>query len=182
MNDFSIRKASIEDLDEIYHIEQHSFSEGIKETKATFKERIENFANGFILLIIKHKKVGYFATELWQKSLFHNDFTINDFTLGHSAKKTHINEGNTLYLSSMAILPQFRGSGLGKPFFTASMDYISKENPSIKQQVLLVNEEWLPARKIYEHAGFSKLCSFVNFFETAHKKSEGIVMIKKLYE
>ncbi|MGL4982008.1 MAG: GNAT family N-acetyltransferase [Treponemataceae bacterium] len=180
MQDFSIRKATIEDLKDIYRVEIQSFEDGICEEKSIFAQRIEVFADGFLLLLKDKKIIGYFASELWQSPLTKNNFEIKNFMLGHSPRETHVKNGNSLYLSSMGILPEFRGSGLGVQFFTECMNFVTQENPSIQQQILLVNENWHPARAIYAKAGFTQVCVFENFFEAAGKKSAGIVMKKRL--
>ncbi len=128
----------------------------------------------------KHKKIaGYFCTELWEKI----PKTQEDFTLGHDIKKVHSENGKILYISSFALLKEFRGNGNGKKLFSQSLDFL-KSKLNFEKILLLVNENWLGAKKIYLSYGFKELFACKNIFLNDEKNaktglftSDGIVML-----
>ncbi len=172
------------DIDAIMAIERNAFIPDIQENQKTFEERIKVFNQGFTLLadtsdkaILERGKAfvcGYFSSEIWDGLPATDDI----FKLGHSAKKAHKKDGSVLYISSFALLSQYRGKGLARKFFHDSVTGICEANKNIKTILLLVNEEWLSARHIYETEGFSELRRLPSFFSSLHKKaSDGILMI-----
>ena len=109
-----IRKATKSDINAIMNIEKEAFAEGIKENKDVFLDRIESFSDGFFILEDKNKAIGYFSSELWNSVPQKGD---SCFSLNHSALKNHKKEGTVLYISSIAILNEYKGTGLGYRFF-----------------------------------------------------------------
>lgn len=171
------------DIDSIMKIERASFIPGIQEKQSVFEERIRVFSNGFLLLTDNSEKAvkeyghgviaGYFCSEIWDYIPGEDSF----FTLGHSAGKVHNDNGKVLYASSFALLPQYRGNGNGRALFENSLKILSTSFPQLETVLLLVNEEWTGAQKIYQSLGFKELRRIPEFFASLTKKSsDGILM------
>lgn len=179
----NIVPAKIFDIPEILKIERASFIPAIQETPATFQERLEIFPQGFLLLqdtastaIEKNGHsvaAGYFTSEIWNFIPKTDDF----FALNHSSKKLHNPNGTVLYVSSFALFPEYRGKGLAQSFFKESLNSICRAFPDILTVLLLVNEEWKGACRIYEKNGFTQLRKIEKFFPSLHNVfSDGILM------
>ena len=110
-----LRKVTKLDINAIMNIEKEAFAEEIQESKDVFLERIETFPEGFFILEEKNKKIGYFSSELWNSVPQKGD---SCFSLNHSALKNHKKEGTVLYISSIAILNDYKGNGFGYRFFS----------------------------------------------------------------
>ncbi|MCR4626340.1 MAG: GNAT family N-acetyltransferase [Treponema sp.] len=100
------------------------------------------------------------------------------FKLGHSIEKTHNDTGKILYISSFAILSNFRGKKLGSKLFSQSLQFIlqKKENQNIDTLLLLVNENWKSALQIYKNYGFKEIKTISRIFPD----SDGIIMKKEI--
>lgn len=202
--EFYLRNANLKDLDEIVNVEVQSFSQNIQEEKSVFKQRILTFNDGFLVFEAdksdlsksnaekfnaenfaetnQKKIIGYFCTELWEKI----PKTSQDFTLGHDIQKVHSENGKILYISSFALLPDFRGNGNGKKLFTQSLNFF-KSKLNFEKILLLVNENWIAAKKIYLSCGFKEIFACKNIFLNDEKNvktglftSDGIVMLLDL--
>lgn len=203
-SEFYLRNAQLKDLDEIMKVENQSFAKNIQEKKSVFKQRIETFSDGFLLFetdksdlskstveksnaenfaeIERKKIVGYFCTELWEKIPKNSE----DFALNHDIKKVHSKNGKILYISSFALLKEFRGNGNGKKLFTQSLDFL-RAKFDFEKILLLVNENWIAAKKIYLSYGFKEIFTCKNIFLNDEKNaktglftSDGIVMLLDL--
>lgn len=190
------------DITQIMNIERQSFIPQIQEKKRVFEKRLKIFPEGFLVLadcsdevILKNKTAlvtGYLCAELWDSL---PDFGIldfqsekerksalkkigNRFELGHNPLYTHKTNGSLLYVSSFALLKEYRSKGFGEKFFVNSVAALCSAMPHIKKVVLLVNSEWENALKIYGKHQFEKIYSFAEFFPTIQKKvnSDGIIM------
>ena len=100
------------------------------------------------------------------------------FELGHKPLLTHKTDGAYLYVSSFALLKDYRGKGLGEKFFKNSLAALCSAMTNIKKVVILVDSEWQKALKIYEKLGFEKIFELKEFFPTIQKKvnADGIIM------
>ncbi len=164
-----IKNAEKSDISDIMRIERASFIPEIQEDERVFAERIEIFPEGFLLLYDdeNHSAAGYFCSELWKTVPDHSDFAV-----GHSIKKLHAGGGKILYISSFAILPEFRGRGIASDFFKRSL-FRMREKFMVESEVLLVNENWLGARHIYWKSGFMETGRVRNAFPNG---AAGLVM------
>src|SRR5574344_2313221 len=117
---FTLRYATPSDIYQIMEIEKDSFISQTQESKDVFLKRIKTFSNGFILLIDTriNKIIGYFCSELWNSIPTEK----NSFSIGHDISSLHFNKGKILYISSFAILKDYRGNGFGRKFFSDSID------------------------------------------------------------
>lgn len=188
------------DIDSIMKIERQAFIPQIQEKKKTFEKRLEIFPNGFLILsdasetAVKQNgnavTCGYLCSEIWSSLPSPTDsdeiFT-RKFKLGHNIKDTHDSNGRYLYISSFAILRDYQGKGLGKRFFGNALAALCGSFKNVEKVVLIVNEEWKGAIKIYKSLGFEEVRTLKDFFPTLGKtgmmslfekkrKSAGIVM------
>ncbi len=182
----TLRNANISDISSIMRLECSSFIEAIREEEKTFLERIKTFPAGFVLLEEGEKVVGYFSSELWREIPDVRSEGGNELKLNHSAAKSHCDDGKILYISSFALSPSLRGQGLGKKFFREALSFViegvkSKKGNKIEELSLIVNEDWLSARKIYEGEGFGTVARIEGFFEKDDGSfSDAIFMTKSV--
>jgi ribosomal-protein-alanine N-acetyltransferase len=174
------RIAEKNDIEAIMEIEQSSFSRIICEDKDVFLQRIETFKIGFIVMEYYNRVIGYICSEVWAYS---EKIDKDKFTIGHLINDSHNPNGNEIYISSMGILPEVRGYGLGKAMFEFFIKYIIElmENP--KSILLIVSENWTNARNIYINHGFIEICILNEFFDyrlVSPFKENAIVMRKRL--
>lgn len=180
LNKIRFRNACINDIQSIINIEYSSFSETICETEDVFIERIKLFSDGFRIMEYDNQVIGYICSEIWE---YKDRVTLESFILGHSINEQHDPKGEEAYISSMGLLPSYRGQGLGKLMFEDFTSYIKAMFPNIKSIILIVSEKWTSARKIYENNGYKEIKIIKNFFSYQEKKvyyEDGIVMRKKL--
>ena len=178
------------DIPSIMNIERQSFIPQIQEKKRVFEKRIKVFPGGFLLLAdtseqaVKEsgfaKICGYFSSELWEifPSAQYKKLIERRFSLGHNPAHTHTDNAPFLYISSFALLKEYRSKGIGEKFFVASVSALCGALKNIRKIILLVNSEWKAAIKIYEKSGFKIDYEIKEFFPTLQKKefSDGIVM------
>jgi len=153
----TLHKATNQDLDQIMNLEALGFSRpGWKgEAPDTFKERLLAFPGGFWVVSGYDGKLhGYLCSEIWR---FTTAWSIDQFTLNHSASKTHVPEGDELYISSMTVDPEVRGKGIGNALFDGAIKNIFEENQRLKSSILIVSDSWEHARRIYKTHGFLEI-------------------------
>jgi ribosomal-protein-alanine N-acetyltransferase len=178
VSEFRLRQATLEDLGDIMRLEESGFHPGSRESREVFLERIEVFPSGALIALRGDRVIGCSFSEIWQ----HRDACeVRDFSLGHSIQQHHDPAGNELYVSSMTVDPACRGTGIGERFFTNGIDYVTERFPTITSVLLLVNEEWRSALKIYRKAGFEEVAVLPDFFAAEGRAaSRGLVMRKVL--
>lgn len=176
---YKIIKADTFHIDEIMELEQLGFDSTIQEERSVFEERIRCFQNGFLVLIDTHNServIGYICSELWAKD---SPLNKNTFLLGHAISEYHKEDGETLYISSFAIHPQYRKHGLGKQLFETLHQHIISIYPSVRSTLLVVNEMWTKAKKMYEQQGYTTLFYLDDFFPAENGiRQKGVVMRK----
>lgn len=191
-----IRNATLQDLEEIMATEKASFIDAIQEQESVFKERLTTFPEGFLVFTSPDGEVaGYLCTEIWngadfedlagsrnpemdlQKNPEKKELLQKKFVVGHNIKDCHTPEGDLLYISSFALKPAFRGQGNGSFCFSISMEYLEAKL-NVNKKILVVNEKWKGAQKIYSDCGFKRLFTIPSFFPAGKGKpgKEGIVM------
>jgi [ribosomal protein S18]-alanine N-acetyltransferase len=174
-----IRRVTEQDLPVIMEIERTSFIPAIQEREAVFEERIRICGNCFTIFEDEavQKTAGYFSAERW--SAVPDDDSI--FSLNHSAESIYSPDGPVIYLSSFALLPQYRGRGTGSTFFSGSIKWFTEHNQGLSKAILLVNERWKGAVHIYTQFGFLETHRIRGFFPDGEGAySDGIVMEKYL--
>lgn len=181
-SEISYRNAIPEDISSVMEIEYSAFPNLICEEKSIFSERIEIFPEGFRIMEVNKKAIGYICSERWTTP---SVITDKLFSLGHSIKKQHNPKGKYLYISSMGILKKYHGKGFGKALFEEFIRYISCEIRHIDSIILIVSENWLNARRIYSGNNFKEICVFERFFAYICDNpyyENGIVMRKELLQ
>lgn len=158
-------------IDEIMQIEEKCFIPAIQEEKEVFLSRMED--NPFYVFVdeASGKVAGYISAEYMEKV----PETASEIALNHkpAGKTTGI-----IYISSFALLPEYRGTGLGKELWIQSCNLFSAF-PGVETLVLLVNEDWKGAAHIYKSSGFKVVREFEGFFpDPMGTFSKGILMIK----
>jgi ribosomal-protein-alanine N-acetyltransferase len=155
-----LRRASPDDLDDVMTLERAGFAAGIVETAEVFARRIEAFPRGFLLA--GRPAWGYLCAEVW------DGFDLADphrFDLGHDIGSWLVPEGDTLYIASMTVHPSTRETGRGRALFEAGLERLCGEFPRVRQAVLIVNEHWSAARRIYDGVGFTEVGRLPGFFQ-----------------
>lgn len=175
----SVREATEKDIESIMKIEHDSFPIGIRETKETFVERLSVFGEGFLVITDEgNEPIGYITSEIWKYNAAIDEAA---FTLGHSIKGQHDPRGEEIYISSLGVLKERRGSGYGSLLFEALHRKVKREYPGITGAVLVVSENWTGARRIYKKYGFADVHIIKDFLTPRYEKwSNGIVMRKSL--
>jgi ribosomal-protein-alanine N-acetyltransferase len=178
MNNVVIRNATAKDIDFIMTIEKMCFDEDTVESEAIYLERINLFSDGFLILEVNSTFVGFISSELW----IHNDtITKEMFLVGHSIADRHKNKGNELYISSLAISPNFQGNGYGELLFNSLLSKVCASYPSIQHLILLVGSTWTNALKIYTKYDMKKIETYNDFFG-GYKVNpyNGLILYKQL--
>ncbi|MCQ2586120.1 MAG: GNAT family N-acetyltransferase [Treponema sp.] len=160
-------------IEEIMHVEKNCFIQAIQEEKEVFLSRMEK--TPFFVFVDEEsgKVAGYISAEYMEKV----PEQASEIALNHkpSGKATDI-----IYISSFALLPEYRGTGLGKEMWSRSCS-LFENLPGVKTLVLLVNEEWKGAFHIYENSGFKQIQVFQEFFpRNDGGRSSGILMVKQI--
>lgn len=174
---YKLRIVTENDINDIMEIETSSFDVEICEPQSLFLERINVFPNGFYVIEYNDKVIGYISTELWN---YEEDIDTNLFTLGHSIREVHNTDGDELYISSMGILPAYRGMGLGKILFNDAISNILEKKKGIKSQILIVSENWIQARKIYKKNDFIEVKYIKDFLVYQNNLKEDFIVMRKL--
>jgi ribosomal-protein-alanine N-acetyltransferase len=162
--DGTVRTAGPEDLSAVMTLERFGFAPGIVEDEAVFERRIAAFPEGFLLA--GDPPWGYLCAEVWANFVPDGLGTASAprFDLGHDIGAWHRPDGETLYIASMTVAPEYRGSGRGDLLFRAGLTALVRRFSRVTQGVLIVNEHWLGARRIYSQAGFGEVGRLVDFF------------------
>jgi ribosomal-protein-alanine N-acetyltransferase len=159
-----LREAKRDDLPVIMELEHEGFKDGVREERKTFEERLTCFPEGFFVLTVPGElaPIGYICAEIWRSMPEKGDF--GPFTLDHSLAQSHDKGGDTIYISSQTVHPEFRGAALGEFMFRRCIEEIYGSHPRLKNCLLLVNEDWHGARKIYVRCGFKTREIVSDFF------------------
>lgn len=176
MQDLILRQATVDDIEFIKVTEEQGFEEGTREDHMVYLQRIKIFPQGSFILEHSSAPVGCIFSEIWNPL---ESFLSSHFTLGHDISQRHCVNGSLLYISSMTILPQYRHNGFGGRLFSGFVNHISHKFPKIDSIVLLVNETWEHARKIYIGQGFKEVFVLKEFFKVGSGiNQDGIIMLK----
>lgn len=171
---YTIRNGTLQDLDSIVAIEIACFEPHVAETDQTHKARLTIFAQGFLVLEIRNKVVGYISSEIWD-TLKGRPISDHSFALNHNIKEMHIPSGSILYISSMAVLPQYRNMMFGFKLFQRLLsDTMSRH--ALTSCTLIVGSSWLAARKLYQDFGFTDVRTIKGFFQP----DDGVIIYKDL--
>jgi len=172
------REAKSSDIDNIMYLEEKCFNIYTQESKDVYENRIKYFPEGFIVLEDNNTFCGAVSSEIWN---YRENVFLKDFTLGHSIKEQLDLNGNELYISSIGILPQYRSNGYGKKLFNELVSHIKMLFPKVTKGILLLNETWIHAMKIYQDFGFQYVCEFPDFFTADDKSNQKAIVMRKAF-
>ena len=174
------REANLSDIDNIMRLEGKCFNQYTQESQEVYENRIKYFPEGFIVMeiVMKKEKIFYGAvsSEIWN---YRETVLLKDFSLGHSIKEQLDLNGNELYISSIGIFPQYRSSGYGKKLFNELIVHVKTLFPKVTKGILLLNETWINAMKIYQDFGFKYVCEFPGFFTADDKSKQKAIVMRK---
>lgn len=170
-----IRPARAADLDAIVTLEARGFADGVVESRAVFAARLAAFAAGFLVLEIDGRIAGYLCSEIWDEGAGTHPA---DFALGHDAQAAHRPDGRLLYVSSTVIDPDCRGGGYGRLLFRSALARAWTNFPALRAALLLVNEGWIAARRIYAGEGFAEIARFPGFFAPARGPAQAAIVMR----
>ncbi|HEY6773778.1 MAG TPA: GNAT family N-acetyltransferase [Oxalicibacterium sp.] len=179
MTALAIRTARPDDLDAIMQLEANGFPPAIRESRDVMQQRLQHFAEGFLILEHADGAIGYLCSELWGQDETADSAHCNaaHFALGHDIRQTHRCDGTYLYISSMTIAPAHRGDGLGRRFFQQSVALLRARLPQLRGSILLLSAEWLAAHRIYRDGGYTEIARLPGFFaDIAAQNADAIVM------
>ncbi|GHT71459.1 hypothetical protein FACS1894110_24570 [Spirochaetia bacterium] len=170
----TLREAVPKDIDHIMDLERLCFNEYTRESAETYRERIGCFPQGFMILKADGEFAGAASSEIRPCRV---EISANDFALGHSIKGALALDGEELYISSIAVLPQFRHRGYGDFLLRGLIGHVKKNFPQVTKGILLINEDWKGARQIYLRNGFSDRKILKGFFtESGGAQRDGVIM------
>ena len=180
--EFSLRRARAEDLDTVMNLELAGFVPGIVEDREVFARRILAFPDGFLLAESPEGlPVGYFNAEIWSRWAPLDGAAGGRFDLGHDVGTFLDRDGEALYIASMTVAPASRRSGTGRRLFQRGLERLSGEFPKLRTAVLIVNEHWTGARRIYETEGFQEAGWLPRFFRpTEGPEGDAVLMTRAL--
>ena len=176
----TLHRASAQDLDGVMALEAQGFVASVRESRTTFERRIDVFPDGFLVARdpARGELAGYVASELWR---WEPRPGAERFTLGHAIDASHDPQGRELYLSSMVVATSWRGAGLGARLLAGCLDAVCQAHPQVDHALLLVNESWRAARRIYEDLGFVAIDVLPDFFvDPSGPAQAGVVMRRRL--
>jgi len=130
MTDLTLRKATQQDFDFLYHL-----------NRATMKEYVE-------------QTWGW--DEVWQQRYFrqHFDPAVRQIITfqGRDVGVLSVAEGEAeVFLDTVEVLPEYQGRGIGTCIINSVLTEAHRKDKPVVLQVLKVN----PARRLYERLGFS---------------------------
>jgi len=178
MEDLLLETATERDIDEIMELEVLGFKSGVVERADVFLGRIKHFPDGFLLIRdpSSKKALGYISSEIWVR---HEVIKEEMFTLNHGIEETHSFFGSEIYVTSMTIHPDYRGTGLGSFLFSECIRKLKNIYPNIKSSVLIVNETWVNAKKIYDKEEFIELFRISDFFNPDGEAPQDAIVMRK---
>ena len=158
-------------------LEEACFEPGVRETADVYESRFRGFPDGFLIAedVKLHRGIGYTTSERWAKK----PISEYEFTLNTETWRKHDPDGSVYYLSSLAILDEYRGQGVGEMLLSSSID-IGRQ-AGCEQGILIVGAEWKNAIRLYERLGFATADVRKDFFRpTGLPAYDGVVMVKNL--
>ena len=174
MKEPTFRTAKSSDINNIMMLEGACFNEQTHESENVYRERIEHFPRGFMIMECEGRFIGAISSEIWKRD---TELSADSFTLGHHIAQNQDLSGDELYVSSMGILPEYSNKGYGIILFRALIDNVLNEFKNVKYGILIVNEKWTNAQKIYRKNGFYETETIPGFFtENDNSRSDGIIM------
>jgi ribosomal-protein-alanine N-acetyltransferase len=166
---FRLDAAREADLPAIMELEDSGFDAAIREAESVFRAKLALFPEGFVVLREASTGLarGYLCAERWAeapKTEEGPEALAAAFRLGHDPAERHDPKGRVAYLASMTLDPALRGAGLGALLFDGGRNLVLRRARGIERELLLVNEAWAAARRIYARSGFVEGARLAGFF------------------
>lgn len=176
MQQIFIRNAELNDIAALMKIERECFDCDTIENEMIYRERIKYFQDGFLILQSGKQVIGFICSEIWHDS---SELTADKFALQHSIAKSLDMNGNTLYISSLAVSKDYRGCSFGEKLFQTLIKQIAVRYHGVTEALLLVGSSWKAAQNLYVKNGFEVCGELRNFFGGKNiTPYNGIVMKK----
>lgn len=137
----TIRTATPEDLASVYVVESICFPAAEAASEKAFKDRIQTFAEGFLVAELNQKIIGFINGAATNNSKIEDDMFK---TMAH-----HIPTGENLAIFGLDVLPEYQRQGYAAQLMEA---FIAMAKTSCKKRVLLTCKEHLV--HYYEKFGF----------------------------
>jgi len=178
LHSLELKNAQIRDLPVILKLEKEGFLPGIQEKEDVFIQRLKFFPQGFFLVYERNMILGYINFEIWERKASWETYP---FQLNHHIAGVLNIHGPILYLASMTISPLVRGKKVGTWLLRRGVERMIQDFPQLEEVILVVNEQWKGAQKIYLSMGFRVLGKIEGFFTAeAMNTSAALVMRKPL--
>ncbi|MFQ5964906.1 MAG: GNAT family N-acetyltransferase [Candidatus Scalinduaceae bacterium] len=140
MNDIKIRKVEDHDLDECYSVESACYtSDGA--TREKIQKRIRFYPEGFLITESKGQIIGLINSGATNRE----DITDEEF----KDMVGHVNDGKNIVIFSLAVLPEFQGTGVSKQLMSRFIEV--SEDLKKDKILLLCKSELIP---YYQNYGF----------------------------
>ena len=134
-----IENLTIKKINEIMSLESQLFGL-IAEDKEVILDRINTFREGCWGIFNKTELIGYCSSEIWE--------SYNKIKLNQKASINHQLKGKILYITSIAILPEYQNKGFGGRLIKKLIKIARKH------KLLSLYLRTSKARKFYEKNGF----------------------------
>jgi len=177
MTQVILREAEPSDIESIINLEKQCFNAYTQESEEVYKNRMKYFPQGFIVLEDDGVLCGAVSSEIWN---YKENISIEDFTLGHSIEKSDPS-GDELYVSSLCVSPRYRGKNYGKRLLNELFVRVRTRFSKVTKGILLVNEAWTNAIRIYRDLGFEYANEFPNFFVADDGSERKAIVMRKTF-
>ncbi len=169
----TVERAGLGDIDAIMALEELGFAEGTRERRDVFLDRLRVFPEGFFLARVDenpHGAAAYLCAWLRDSA---EPLDAKAFALDVPLSGKHVPDGDEIYLASLVVDPVVRGRGVARTLIETAIERLSADRPRIRGALLLVNEAWENAARLYAVMGFSEVGVLPGFFDGS---SDGILM------
>ena len=151
MNQSFIRNAAVQDIEEIYSVEQSAFPPKRQASYETLLKRIKLFPEG-CLVCLKSNKIIAFSTAL----IIDRTNAITKLDL--SDQELHNINGDTYELRSIAVMKGYQKQGIGKELVKKQIENAKSLNKKYMQFTAAKDVE-----VFYEKLGFKKITDYEEF-------------------
>lgn len=129
-----IRQGNMDDIPAILDVERDAWGEESAATKEMFESRIKIFPQGVLVAVLNKEIVGVVAVEKVNYDLEKNAYSWYEITDNGFIKKSHKENGDSLYGVDLSVRPSFQRLGIGKKLLEGVADLAIRLN--LKQGLL----------------------------------------------
>lgn len=139
--DFVIRQVKPQDIERCYEIESASYAKDEAATKEKIKIRAEQYPQGFLVLEVKNKIIGFINSGCAQ------DVVMSDENFKELIG--HVDDALNMVIMSVVVDPTYQGQGYSSVLMN---EFIHKAKQLEKQAIyLMCKEQYI---KLYQKFGF----------------------------